>query len=67
MSSPVLALLEGNEGFVIYSNAFKKELGFVLMQKGRVIAYASHQLKSYEENYPMHDFELVAVVSTLKI
>ena len=38
-----------------------------MMQGGRVIAYASRQLKKHETNYPTHDFELVAVVFALKI
>ena len=54
-------------GFVIYSNASRKGLGCVLMQHGKVIAYASRQLKSYEQNYPTHDLELAAVVFALKI
>ena len=37
------------------------------MQQGRVIAYASRQLKVHERNYPAHDLELAAVVFTLKI
>jgi hypothetical protein len=37
------------------------------MQEGRVIAYASHQLKQHEEHYPTHDLELAAVVHALKI
>ena len=52
---------------MIYSDASKKGLGCVLMQQGKVIAYASRQLKSYEQNYPTHDLELAAVVFTLKI
>nr|GFD22514.1 reverse transcriptase [Tanacetum cinerariifolium] len=44
-----------------------KGLGCVLMQHGKVIAYASRQLKPYEVNYPIHDLELAAVVFTLKI
>jgi len=52
---------------VVYRDASKKGLGCVLMQKGKVSAYASHQLKSYEENYPMHDLELAAVIFALKI
>nr|GFB78458.1 retrotransposon protein, putative, Ty3-gypsy subclass [Tanacetum cinerariifolium] len=51
----------------IYSDASKKGLGCVLMQHGKVIAYASRQLKPYEVNYPTHDLELAAVVFTLKI
>ncbi|KAA0055519.1 ty3-gypsy retrotransposon protein [Cucumis melo var. makuwa] len=53
--------------FVIYSDASKKGLGCVLMQQGKVVAYASRQLKSHEQNYPTHDLELAAVVFVLKI
>ncbi|GJR02722.1 retrotransposon protein, putative, ty3-gypsy subclass [Tanacetum coccineum] len=52
---------------MIYSDASKKGLGCVLMQHGKVIAYASRQLKPYEVNYPTHDLELAAVVFALKI
>lgn len=52
---------------MIYSDASKKGLGCVLMQKGKVVAYASRQLKSHEQNYPTHDLELAAVVFALKI
>nr|GFC19863.1 DNA/RNA polymerases superfamily protein [Tanacetum cinerariifolium] len=54
-------------GYQIYSDASKKGLGCVLMQHGKVIAYASRQLKPYEENYPTHNLELAAVVFALKI
>lgn len=66
-TAPVLALPSGTEGFVIYSDASHKGLGCVLMQNGRVIAYASRQLKPHEKNYPTHDLELAAVVFSLKI
>nr|GEW21250.1 reverse transcriptase domain-containing protein [Tanacetum cinerariifolium] len=59
--------LEGSGGFQIYSDASKKGLGCVLMQHGKVIAYALRQLKPYEVNYPTHDLELAAVVFALKI
>jgi hypothetical protein len=49
-------------GFVIYSNASRKGFGCVLKQNGKVVAYASQQLKSYELNYPTHDLELAGVV-----
>nr|GFB49635.1 putative reverse transcriptase domain-containing protein [Tanacetum cinerariifolium] len=62
VSSPVLTLPSGTGGYQIYSDASKKGLGCVLMQHGKVIAYASRQLKPYEENYPTHDLELAAVV-----
>ena len=66
-TAPVLAIPEGNDGFVIYSDASKMGLGAVLMQNEKVIAYASRQLKDYEKNYPTHDLELAAVVFALKI
>ncbi|GKV41219.1 hypothetical protein SLEP1_g48785 [Rubroshorea leprosula] len=67
ITTPVLALPINGEKFTIYSDASKKGLGCVLMQKDRVIAYASRQLKPYEENYPTHDLELAVVVFALKI
>ncbi|GJW61042.1 putative nucleotidyltransferase, ribonuclease H [Tanacetum coccineum] len=67
VSSPILTLPSGTGGYQIYSDASKKGLGCVLMQHGKVIAYASRQLKPYEENYPTHDLELAAVVFALKI
>ncbi|KAI3680701.1 hypothetical protein L6452_35475 [Arctium lappa] len=66
-SAPILSLPNGSEGFVIYSDASKLGLGCVLMQEGKVIAYASRQLKEHEKNYPTHDLELAAVVFALKI
>ncbi|XP_077237311.1 putative mitochondrial protein AtMg00860 [Tasmannia lanceolata] len=55
VSAPILTLPVSGMGFVIYIDALKKGLGFVLMQNGKVIAYASHQLRPYEENYLTHD------------
>jgi len=52
---------------VVYSDALKRGLGCVLMQHGRVIAYASRQLKSHEVNYPVHDLELATVVFALRV
>nr|CAD1842569.1 unnamed protein product [Ananas comosus var. bracteatus] len=66
-SAPILALPVMGERFVIYSDASHSGLGCVLMQHGRVIAYASRQLKDYEKNYPTHDLELAAVVFALKL
>ena len=63
----VIALPNGRDGFVVYSNASRQGLGCVLMQNDRVIAYASRQLKKHEENYPTHDLELATIVFTLKI
>jgi len=53
--------------FTIYSDASRQGLGCVLMQEGKVIAYASRQMKKNEENYPTHDLELAAIVFALKI
>ena len=66
-SAPVLIVPSGTEGFAIYSDASKLGLGCVLMQHGKVIAYASRQLKIHERNYPTHDLELAAVIFALKI
>ncbi|GJT51017.1 putative reverse transcriptase domain-containing protein [Tanacetum coccineum] len=65
--APILALPEGNEDFVVYCDASHQGLGAVLMQRDKVIAYASRQLKPYEENYTTHDLELGAVVFAFKI
>ena len=51
----------------MYNDASRIGLGCVLMQDGKVVAYASRQLKPYEQNYPTHDLKLAAVVFTLKI
>ncbi|GJR92536.1 putative nucleotidyltransferase, ribonuclease H [Tanacetum coccineum] len=67
VSSPIPTLPSGTGGYQIYSDASKKGIGCVLMYNGKVIAYASRQLKPYEENYPTHDLELAAVVFALKI
>ncbi|KAL5567930.1 hypothetical protein UlMin_024505 [Ulmus minor] len=66
-TAPTLTLPTEDEDFVIFSDASKLGLGAVLMQKGKVIAYASRQLKEHEKNYPTHDLELAAVVFALKI
>ncbi|GJT69729.1 putative nucleotidyltransferase, ribonuclease H [Tanacetum coccineum] len=65
--APILALPEGNDDFVVYCNASLQGLGAVLMQREKVIAYASRQLKPHEENYTTHNLELGAVVFALKI
>ncbi|GKE47429.1 putative reverse transcriptase domain-containing protein [Tanacetum coccineum] len=64
---PILALPKGNDDFVVYCDASHQGMGAVLMQKEKVIAYASQQLKPNEENYTTHDLELGAVVFALKI
>ncbi|GKG05297.1 putative reverse transcriptase domain-containing protein, partial [Tanacetum coccineum] len=65
--APILALPEGNDDFVVYYDASHQGLGSVLMQREKVIAYASRQLKPHKENYTTHDLELGAVVFALKI
>nr|GEW99254.1 putative reverse transcriptase domain-containing protein [Tanacetum cinerariifolium] len=60
-SAPILALPEGSEDFIVYCDASNKGLGAVLMQRKKVISYASHQLKIHEKNYTTHDLELGAV------
>ncbi|GJU47471.1 reverse transcriptase domain-containing protein [Tanacetum coccineum] len=65
--APILALPEGNDNFVVYYDASLQGLGAVLMQREKVIAYASRQLKPHEENYTTHDLELGAVIFALKI
>ncbi|GKA72504.1 putative reverse transcriptase domain-containing protein, partial [Tanacetum coccineum] len=66
-NAPVLALPDGSEDFVVYCDASEIGLGCVLMQRCKVIAYASRQLKIHEKNYTTHDLELGAVVFALKI
>ncbi|GJX90361.1 reverse transcriptase domain-containing protein [Tanacetum coccineum] len=66
-SAPILALPEGTEDFVVYCDASLKGFGAVLMQREKVIAYASRQLKVHEENYTTHDLELGAVVFALRL
>ncbi|GKC44894.1 hypothetical protein Tco_1062616 [Tanacetum coccineum] len=65
-NAPILALPDGPEDFVVYCDASRIGLGCVLMQRGKVIAYASRQLKIHENNYTTHDLELGAVVFALK-
>ncbi|GJW51760.1 putative reverse transcriptase domain-containing protein [Tanacetum coccineum] len=66
-NAPILALPKGSENFVVYCDASHKGLGAVLIQKEKVIAYASRQLKIHEKNYTTHDLELGAVVFALKM
>ncbi|KAA3462062.1 DNA/RNA polymerases superfamily protein [Gossypium australe] len=60
--APVFVQLESGKEFAVYSDASLNGLGCVLMQEGKVIAYASRQLKPHEKNYPTHDLELVPIV-----
>ena len=67
ISAPVLIIPSSSGGFVVYTDASHQGLGCVLMQHGKVVTYASRQLKRYEKNYPTHDLELVAVVFAINI
>ena len=67
VTAPVLTLPSGTDSYTVFSDASHKGLGCVLMQNGKVIAYASRQLRPHEKNYPTHDLELAAAVSALKI
>ncbi|GJU21924.1 putative reverse transcriptase domain-containing protein [Tanacetum coccineum] len=66
-NAPVLALLDGPKDFVVYCDASGLGLGYVLMQRGKVIAYASRKLKIHKKNYTTHNLELGAVAFALKI
>ena len=66
-TAPVLTLPDQGKRFTVYCDASKDALGCVLMQEGRVIAYASWKLRRHELNYPTHDLELAVVVHALKI
>jgi hypothetical protein len=66
-STPVLAQPDIEKPFDVYCDASGTGLGCVLMQEGRVIAYASRQLRKHKVNYPTHDLELTVVVHALKI
>ncbi|KAD5317282.1 hypothetical protein E3N88_17228 [Mikania micrantha] len=65
--APILALPEGVKDFVVFCDASHTGLGCVLMQRNKVIAYASRQLKTHEKNYATHDLELGAIIFALKL
>jgi hypothetical protein len=66
-TAPVLAQPDIEKSFDVYCDASGIGLGCVLMQEGKVISYASRQLKRHEEHYPTHDLQLAVVVHALKI
>jgi ribonuclease HI len=66
VSAPILCLPNLEKEFQVYCDASCLGLGSVLMQGGKVVAYASRQLKKHETNYPTHDLELASVVHALK-
>jgi hypothetical protein len=65
--APILTLPERQEGFIVYNDASNKGLGCVLMQNGKVIVYASRQLKPHEVNYSMHDLEFATIFFAIRI
>jgi hypothetical protein len=67
ITAPILVQPDIQKPFDVYCDASGSGLGCVLMQEGRVIAYASRQLRRHEEHYPTHDLELAVVVHALKI
>jgi hypothetical protein len=67
ITAPVLVQPDIEKLFDVFCDASKNILGCVLMQDGRVITYASRQLRKHEVNYPTHDLELATVVHALKI
>ena len=67
ITAPVLTLPDIHKDFTVFCDASRQGLGCVLMQDGKVVAYASRQLKEHEKNYPTHDLELAAVVHALKL
>jgi hypothetical protein len=67
MTALVLVMPDMETPFSIYCDASGQGLGCVLMQDGRVVAYASRQLRKHQLNYPTHDLELAAMVDALKI
>ena len=67
MSAPILCLPDIQKDFQVYCDESRQGLGSVLMQDGRVVSYASRQLKHHERNYPTHDLELASVVHALKV
>jgi hypothetical protein len=66
-TTPVLTMPDMEKPFSIYCDAFGQGLGYVLMQDGHVVAYASSKLRKHEEKYSTHDLELAAMVHALKI
>jgi hypothetical protein len=67
LTAPILKVPALDADFLVCTDASKEGLGRVLMQDGRVIAYISWKLRRHEENYAMHDLELLAIVYALKV
>jgi hypothetical protein len=65
--SPIPNILDMDENFLVCIDASMEGLGGVLMQYGRVIAYLLRKLIRHEENYTMHDLELLVIVYALSV
>ena len=61
-SALIFTVPNSQEPYLVYTDVSSTRLGCVLMQNGKVVAYASRQLKPYEKHYPTHDLELAAMV-----
>ena len=66
-TASILIVPEKGQRYTMYCDASKGGLGCVLIQSRRVVAYGFRHLENHEQNYPMHDMELVAIVFALKI
>jgi hypothetical protein len=66
-TTPILKVPDMDIDFLVCTDASKEGLGGVLMQDGQVIAYISRKLRRHEENYAMHDLELLAIVYALRV
>ena len=66
-SAHIMIVPEHGQRYTVYCDTSRDELGCVLMQSERVVAYGSKQLKNHEQNYPTHDLKLAAIVFALKI
>jgi hypothetical protein len=66
-TAPIPKVPNMDMDFLVCTNTSKEGLGGVLMQDDRVIAYISRKLRRHEENYAMHDLELLSIVYALKV
>ena len=67
VEAPLLTQPTSSKEYTLYSDALRIGLGCVLMQDGKVVAYASRLLKPHEQNYLTHDLELAMAIFALKI
>ena len=63
--APILKVDDPYKYYTVCTNASKERLGGVLSQEGNVVCYESRKLKEHEQNYVVHDLELVAIVHAL--